>query len=719
MVWKAQLLYPGKDAQIGQRTDALKSIAKSISKFHDEVVRDNYVEVVSKAIGIKPKEIKYYQDKKTNDKISTEPGEEDTENSDYFSSIIRTWKLEDDQKKSLRMWWFWKRADQSQKNKYGYYFVNDQSFKVKQVSNFIITPLYHIMVKGKERSMVAVSNGFTEKIIELDIVASSSADAFRKEMRRIPGFYWKGSTDQLLTVFQAMGHNAFPSCFELYALGWHPRGFFAFSNAAFNGKLEEYNQFGMYKHEETHYNVPFLSPIDRDYEQEDNAFDFELYLRYKKSTITFEEWCQLMCSAYDEKGPIAINFAVATLFRDVILQSTKLPILYNYGAVQSGKSDYTDSITNLFFAGRDHQGDYYKAFNLNQGTDFAFFTRMERFRNCPNALNEFDENKIQENWFRAIKGAFDGEGREKGDMERKGKTKAQRINCSIILSGQFLGSKDDNSVVSRSLLNHFPAVIGARPVKQVNAFKELKKQERKGLSSIICDLLQNRKYFETEYRKLFDTAQEYLFAELLKLEVEPQIRVIKNWASILTIHLLLKEKYVLPYPSLEFENYCIKQVKTATEIIGSTNTLAGFWNIFQYLIDTNKIIPGFHWALVKETQVKTVEGDTELWKAPKPILYVRISAIFPYYQEAAQRQKSDTLSRQNLENYTRESQYYLGAIKSRRFSGSDDKGQKHSHVTSCFAIDTSHPTFEALGLSISDTQSGQINAEFNESPQPF
>lgn len=717
ILWKADLLYD-KNSYIGHRKKALEQIANTIALVKDSFVRTNYVEVVAKQLGLKPKDVKDYITKTV--AIAEAHEEEEDEKRDVISNIVSTYHLDKQQEFTLRNFLYWAVTDKSKPARVGYYFATGNNWAIKQLSNFYIVPLYHVKVRKNERRILAIENGYESKLIEVDSATISSADAFRKEVNRFGPFWWKGSTENLISVMQSFPHDAFPPAYELASLGWHPTGFWAFCNVAYNGTVEPYNEHGMYQHGTVHYNVPFLSPIDSDYEQDDASFEFELYLKYVKAPITFTQWADLMCKSYLEKGPVGICFAVATLFRDIVLQSTKLPMLYNYGAVQAGKSDYSDSITNLFFAGKDHQNEMYKPFNLNQGTDFAFFTRMERFRNCPNTLNEFDENKIPENWFRAIKGAFDGEGREKGDMDRKGKTKAQRINCSIVLNGQFLGTKDDNSVVSRCLLNHFAAVINARPAEQVKAFTQLKKYEKKGLSSIICDLLEHRQFVKENYAKTFDLAQEFIFTKLTERNVKPQVRMVKNWASILTIHNILAQLYTLPYSMPGFEEYVLQKVAESTAIIGSTNTLAGFWGIFQYLVDTKEITQGFHWALVSEHEIEINEQDQPLkFSTPKQVLYIRTGAIFPFYQQAASRQKTDTLSKPNLDSYMRETEYFLGT-RQRRFSGIDAKNNKlETNPTSCVCLDFDHKAIQALSLALNRTGTSQQDMGLESRPNPF
>src|SRR3546814_645526 len=140
-----------------------------------------------------------------------------------------------------------------------------------------------------------------------------------------------------------------------------------------------------------------FSSIQGGVRAEDDLYKNDKYLKWVPAQIDFAQWADLMGKVYGADGWVGAVCAFVALFRDVVYEvGNYCPHLYAHGAVQAGKSKYAESISNLFFSDMP-------AFNLNQGTDYAFWARLGRFRNCPVLLNEFDENSIKDEWFRAIK----------------------------------------------------------------------------------------------------------------------------------------------------------------------------------------------------------------------------------------------------------------------------------------------------------------------------
>lgn len=71
----------------------------------------------------------------------------------------------------------------------------------------------------------------------------------------------------------------------------------------------------------------------------------------------------------------------------------------------SGKTQIAISIRSLY-VDRDAP-----SFNLNSGTDAAFFTLMEGFRDVPQVLEEYNNKDISKDKFQGLKAiTYDGDG---------------------------------------------------------------------------------------------------------------------------------------------------------------------------------------------------------------------------------------------------------------------------------------------------------------------
>ena len=250
------------------------------------------------------------------------------------------------------------------------------------------------------------------------------------------------------------------------------------------------------------------------------------YIPQDKLGLNFENWARLFYEAYGTNAPFGIAFAFLTLFKDVVTRITKMPLLYCYGQKGSGKSAMAESITWLFFSGKDGEGNLIKGFNLNPGqsTPFSFFNRVERFRNCPILMNEFDENGIEPWKTGTMKAAYDGEGREVGDGDtgKKKKTKIQKVQGTIILVGQYMATKDDAAVSSRSI----PCQFSLERLKnlqqhEIESYNMLRHQEQEGLSGILTELLHHRPDVQKYLRKNFGIIQSELMDQTRQLGAMP------------------------------------------------------------------------------------------------------------------------------------------------------------------------------------------------------
>src|SRR5262249_50183305 len=147
-------------------------------------------------------------------------------------------------------------------------------------------------------------------------------------------------------------------------------GFFAFVDKIFipGGGLKELDEWGIINHNDNNYLVPAASAAYKHVQNSSgDPYENLRTLKFVQSPINFSQWCALMFRVYQEKGIVAIAFVILTAFRDIIFSiDNNCPHLYAFGERSSGKSKWVESIMAFFFVKR-------AAFNLNSGTDFAFF----------------------------------------------------------------------------------------------------------------------------------------------------------------------------------------------------------------------------------------------------------------------------------------------------------------------------------------------------------
>jgi len=591
--------------------------------------------------------------------------------------------------------------------KTGYYFQTKNDWFSPQ-SNFIIKPLYHIFSEIPEdnRRMIKVYNGIYERVVEMQSKQMMSIEGFCGTLYGQGNFLPKEGfgKPQLLKILAEIGED-FPMIWEMKKLGWQSEGVFAFFNKTYipptkigeKGTLSDYDEYGVTteKFGDKHLFSPAIGKGQELVRQGDDVYENDRYLEYKVSPVTLQEWATLFIQVYGDKGRISIAFMVATIMRDVVLKHNKIPHLYFYGPTGSGKSEIGESINNFFYSGKDEKGDLYRPMNLNQGTDFAFFNRYETNVNTPNVLNEFDENSIPEEWFMAIKSSYDGEGRAKGSGI-KGRIKEQKIVRTTILLGQYLGTKDDNSVINRSIPEAVQRVDN-RTEESVNNFTRLKKLEKEGVSSLLCELMNLRPVFIKEYGIKFFENQKKFQDKAIANGLQIQSRILKNIACIYTSLELANQLSIFNYQLSiqEWFDQCYSKMRDLTLMVVRTSKISEFWKSLEYMLDRGFIRERLEFKVEDELEFLALKGEekiTHKWDNARKILYLRLTTVYKLIEE-----KSTPESRRNMMNeesfllYAKEQSWYYGCIAGKRF----DKEGGGSFTTTCYAFD-----YESLKINL-------------------
>jgi hypothetical protein len=573
--------------------------------------------------------------------------------------------------------------------KTGYYFrISEKSFAAQ--SNFVITPLMHILSKTDNKRIIRIDNGFKQVTLDMPSRAMISLENFSGAVVEEGNYLFYGSKIHLMKILNTIMSD-FPVCFELKTLGWQPEGFFAWSNAIYQPgypEIERFDEIGIAEVGGNNYFSPSASNIYSGQRSDDDEYENDRYLRYIETAITFEQWCKLLCTVYPDHGMIGISFVVIALFKDIVYKiDNNCPLLSAYGEKGSGKSKFAESISAPFL-------NDILPFNLNHGTDFAFFNRLSRFRNCITWMDEFDDQAIKEDRFQALKGAYDGAGRERGKGTNKNKTEIARVNSAVLLTGQYLSTRDDNAALTRCLILPF-LPNNNRTKDQINAYDELKKHERKGLTAIVKELLYLRPVFEKNYPVIFPTVFSDLRSAITDSGNSYAERVLRNYAAALTSLKMISETFKLPFHLEDVKERLKNDVIRLSKMISESDSLADFWNTITYLQDTGEIKEGFHFRILQVDSIKlqTKDGDTEK-KFPgiTKLLILRLGTIHKLYLEAFRKQTGKTgINMQSLELYISSAKGSIGKSRSQRFTDQDGKGM----ITSCHVFD-----YELLGVQL-------------------
>jgi hypothetical protein len=625
VLYKATALIEKAGDDEFEKSLTLDPICAMLSGISREMLLEKYTKSISKLLGIKPIVITNLLKKDSDKKKQQESVQVLGEGQKALPRWIN--------KEYYYRYGFDQRTDLENKENTGIYFSKGNNESV-QLTNFTMKPLIHVFSSDdNNRRLTEINNGYVREVIELPSDAWASPDKFERIlMDKGVYFTYDGFTRSHLNKLKGVFIQSFPRCYELKNLGWQKEGFFAFSNLIYSDGIEKFDEYGVAEVNDIKYLSMGASKALAGLRGEDDDYKNDKYLKYVHTGLTFTAWTQLMMDAYLERGMMGICFAIMACYKDIIFKrNNNCPIPYLFGAAQSGKSKMGESIAALSTLDMP-------ALNLNQTTEFALWERLGRFSNIPILFNEFDEKSIKEEYTRAFKGAYDGEGRAKGSG-RKGKTSTQPINCLPVLMGQYLSTGDDGALLQRTIPIKF-VEDNNRSDEQVKRFRELKDLEKEGITSISCELFRHRDYVSDNFNRRYYETLEKMTAALAADNLNPKTRILENFVNALTITTVVAEKIELAFSIDDFFEYCKEQIKTLSVIISETNALADFWKTIESMVDESDIEQGYHFKVETKSEILLAgtgkDRNTTYKKTfaePKKLLYLRFNSIHTMYMK--------------------------------------------------------------------------------------
>lgn len=682
IIYKAKHLLTEAGQDLHLRGEAMDAICDLLALLPSDAIREDYIDrlVADKSLKIKASVLR----KQITE--ATTKLEKKREEKAERESLLPSW-IEKEKFYTIGFDWKIEGTDHT-----GFYF-NTGDKGAKRMTNFVLQPLIHVYSKdsGENRRLTEINNGLKKTVMELPSKAFTSVDQLESILLdEGPFFMLDGFTKSHLNRLKAEFMPMYPKCFELKTLGWQPEGFFAFYNKIWHdNSLIDFNEYGFTEIDGTNYLSMGFSSLQDEVRGEDDLYKNDKFLAWDRSEINFAEWGDLMTKAYGRDGWIAVACSFVALFRDIVFDVGNYCFhLYAYGAIQSGKSKYAESLSNLFF-------DEMPAFNLNQGTDYAFWSRLGRFRNTPVVLNEFDEDEIREDWFRGIKSAADGEGREKGIYGSKRKTTSQAVEAFIVLIGQYLTTKDDASVLSRTVSRPFRPQ-DERPAEVVDAFNRLKDLEKKGLSGILPEMLVHRKHAEENYSATYYEVFKAMGESITKDGVFVKTRIQQNYCLMLAMVKLLNDRIKFPFTYEDFFQECRGEIIKLSNLIKESDSLASFWKMVEFLLDQGDVEDGFDFKIEMRDEVPIMISRTDVgsdgkntkvlhFDEPKRLLFLRLNNVHSLYMSASRSQTGKPgLNQDTIAMRLKEQPYYLGTNKGISFR-SEQTGK--STITSSYVFD--------------------------------
>lgn len=687
-VSRAEELLRDAGDNTGARQDALQLVIEMLHKQSNVIRKAEELKVVAKLFGYKPAQIEKFL-------------------KNYTDTLI----LSDDPDAPLPSWveaeklygnGFVQLNKAEKAYKVGIYFSGNEQ-RLKRVSNFTIQPLIHIMDQRNNRRIIELFNGRKIARVEVPGRALVAKGLFEATIIDKGSYLCEGMSEIQFKRIVGWLTDEMPVCYDLVSLGWQAdgKGFFAFANKVwYNGELREYSPLGVVEVADTHYISMGISNINNDYRSTDNPYENDRYLMHvtkaEEDVISFEKWSAQFLKVYgSQNGTIGIAFIFLSLFKDIVIGVTKCPHLYPYGPKGSGKSDFAESLTWLFFSGKNSEGKLIPGINLNIGqiTPFAFYNALERFSNCPILLNEFDEQRMEDWKFGTIKSAYDGEARIVGDSDtgKARKSKVQKVRGTLIVVGQYLSTGDDGSVLSRSFPCQFTlSRLDKLSNQDMKEWDMLKKWEDAGLSNIICELLTHRAHFAENFRATYWQVHEELKYELEQSKVRAETRLLRNYSCALASVKIMSDKLKFPFEYDAFFQLVTKTVMEHNGLLKENNALAKFWKIVEYCftrniinydpIDRKYVQSDYSVKAMDKITLKRNNAVEEVtFSKTRNVIVLRFNLVYAAFTKAWREQNGNHApSEGTILKYLQDQPYYIGLVPSHWY---------HNTNTSGFAFD--------------------------------
>lgn len=546
-------------------------------------------------------------------------------------------------------------------------------------SNYKITPLFHVYGKTDNKRLCEVISEYgKKKIIDFDTADFVQMAKFEGKLLDEGNFTFTADvTANHFKLFRNSIMEQFIMAYELKSLGWQPEGFFAFADCVFHsGILKKANDYGIiqletgvkteseYMEDVKHFYSPSASVMHKFSREGDDLYENDRYLVYKAAPVDITQWMKQLRKVYGIKSITGIAFAIASIFRDITMKKKGFfPLFFLSGEKGSGKSKFGESIVALF----THKQE---PFDLNSGTKVALSRRLARISNISVMFEEYNDG-VEDTVFQMLKGAYDGRGREMGKATGDNRTTTTKVNCGLILLSQYLSSRDDNSLTSRSVIEHFIKPQESFTTAQIEDYSLLKSWEEQGLSSLLVEVLQHRALIEEKTQDTYAAISKKMKAELKGKEY--QERMMENYIAMLVPLTILKNLLRFPFDDQEVWDQFKQAIVDSSDLIIESEGLAEFWHTLEFLLDTKRITKGHQFdiemPILVKLQTRKGEPDIEVaLNAKKRILYLRLNAVHQlYHKEVSTRDSVEVIGENTLKNYFRSKKYFIGSVKSKRF----------------------------------------------------
>ncbi len=541
--------------------------------------------------------------------------------------------------------------------KYGFYeqhncYWSNNDGNEKQWSNFKMKPLYHIMGVDDSRRLYEITNidGLT-RTLELSAEELVSIQKFMIKVESNGNFLWYASIQELMNLKKYL-YDITGTAIKIRQYGWQRMGFWAFGNGViYHDRFIPADHMGIvHLHDEDktmdNYYLQGSSDI---YKDDTSYFGFERQFIFPTdhTTVTLPDFARLMADVFGNNAKIAICYLLASLFRDVITSyTTNFPLLNLFGPKGSGKTELGITLMRFFTIGD-------RPINLRNTTAPGLSQALAMSADGMCHLDEY-KNTLDMRIIEIIKGAYDGVGRARMDMDRGKQIEKTPVDCGVIVSGQEMPTLDIAMFSRMIFLTHDTTSHSRESKDRFNHLADIRKM---GLQHLTKEILSHRTLFVNSFYETYNDVTNDIYNDIDGAQIED--RLWRNWVILLTAYKTLYATLQLPFSYEEMRDLVVKGIRRQNSEVLSNNELGNLWNAMAYLYEEGMIYADADFKIRYVRKLKTDKVNRE-FREEKPVLMVRLTHFIGQYKRMAKSQGETVMSKDSIRYYLTTSTAYLG-----------------------------------------------------------
>ena len=581
----------------------------------------------------------------------------------------------------------------------GIYYARQRGDGWKDITNFSMHCQLRIMGKGAF-GIYALKNrntGQQRKVI-ISNLTFRDASKFAERVAEIPrlGAFSKATSSNLAELQQLVCEGS-PEAVNLKRImGYHIMAneldesesqnhdaFWVFGNGLLNGKFQAADTQGIVELSNQKYFLPANSVIREDPERHDKRFERQQAFEYKESDLGYSSWIRRIMDVYGDNGHKGFCFTTMALYYDLILEKMgKVPLLHLVGPPGTGKNELIDSFARLW--------GHIKWMDLQTSkiTPAGYAAFFEQYKNALNIVNEYNPSSVDDARLDPIKATYEGKLGEKKAGPNTSEMYSGKVSSAVVIMGQ-------EAIYQKKAINHRCVVCEFKERKytaaETAAFNSLKELEKRGLGQIFTKLALHRDLVDERFEDRFQRIQLSLKEELQFTSTNTE-RLIRNWATMMTVLFLLIEEGKIEYPwsqkqmitfaAREIEHHDNQMVKHGLLDIFFHDFIQAYYLSKQFDLHHQHI---FHDPDQKEYSLRDKKLKKNLtFATPEGIITIQTNNIYSRFEAylSWKKLKIENASKTDLRRELRQHPAYLGASDNEWIGYQMDE---HGHIITKFS----------------------------------